>query len=98
MYESYLITEVIWEAETSFFAHALETATAPVDSVLGQEKHHWQDHEGQKTKDQECSQGNKSKKLVDLMLDIGDDFQATELALLLHRSIIAKAKFVSLSS
>jgi hypothetical protein len=82
----YPLTVVIRKTKAPFLSHALETATAPMHSILSQEKDYRCDNECQKTEDKECAQADEWEKLIDFVLDIGDHFQTAELTYFFHWS------------
>lgn len=70
----YSLTEVIRKTKAPFLAHTLQTATAPMYSILCQEKDDRCDNECQKTEDKECAQADEREKLIDFVLNVGDHF------------------------
>ena len=83
---TYWSIKVIWHSKALFFSHFLETATASVNGIFGQEEDHRQDKECENAKNDERDQAYQSKKLVHFMFNICNHFQVAELALLFHWS------------
>ena len=55
-----------------------------MDSIFGKEECNRQDNEGHKAKDGECNECSQAEERVDLVFNISDHLNATELALLFH--------------
>ena len=75
---------IIRQPKTLLFAHSLEAPAAPMNSILCQKESNRQDDESKKAKDCKCSKCTNPKEWVHFMLDVSNNCNATEFALLLH--------------